>query len=62
MKMTANDKLRVILGVLIIAFMVVITIRYGLKTPPIIKIAFLALDAIVIYYAVNRMILRKKEK
>ena len=60
--MTANDKLRVILGVLIIAFMVVITIRYGLKTPPIIKIAFLALDAIVIYYAVNRMILRKKEK
>ena len=62
MKMTAYDKLRVILGVLIIAFMLVITIRYGLKTPPVIKIAFLALDAIVIYYAVNRMILRKKEK
>jgi hypothetical protein len=62
MKLTAYDKLRVILGVLIIAFMLVITIRYGLKTPPIIKIAFLALDAIVIYYAVNRMILRKKEK
>ena len=60
--MTAYDKLRVILGVLIIAFMLVITIRYGLKTPPVIKIAFLALDAIVIYYAVNRMILRKKEK
>jgi hypothetical protein len=50
MKLTAYDKLRVILGVLIIAFMLVITIRYGLKTPPIIKIAFLALDAIVIYY------------
>lgn len=62
MKMTAYDKLRVILGVLIIAFMLVITIKYGLKTPPVIKIAFLALDAIVIYYAVNRMILRKKEK
>jgi|TARA_B110000495_G_scaffold60233_1_gene51136 hypothetical protein len=62
MKLTAYDKLRVILGVLIIAFMLVITIRYGLKTPPIIKIAFLALDAIVIYYAINRMILRKKEK
>lgn len=60
--MTAYDKLRVILGVLIIAFMLVITIKYGLKTPPVIKIAFLALDAIVIYYAVNRMILRKKEK
>jgi len=62
MKLTAYDKLRVILGVLLIAFMVVITIRYGLKTPPVIKIAFLALDTIVIYYAVNKMILRKKEK
>ena len=62
MKLTAYDKLRIILGVLLIAFMVVITINYGIRTPPVIKIAFLALDAIVIYYAINRMILRKKEK
>ena len=43
MKLTAYDKLRVILGVLLIAFMVLITIRYGLERPPVIKIAFLAL-------------------
>jgi len=62
MKLTAYDKLMVILGVLLIAFMVLITLKYGLKGPAIYKVAFLALDAIVIYYAITTMILRKKEK
>ena len=62
MKLTAYDKLMVILGVLLIAFMVLITLKYGLKGPPIYKLAFLALDAIVIYYTITKMILRKKEK
>ena len=62
MKLTAYDKLRVVLGVLLFAFMVLATLKYGLKGPPMYKVAFLALDAIVIYYAINRMILRKKEK
>ena len=42
--------------------MVMATLKYGLKGSPMFKIAVLALDAIVIYYAVNRLILRKKEK
>ena len=62
MKLNAFDKLRVVLGVLLIAFMVLVTLKYGLKGSPMFKIAVLALDAIVIYYAINRMILRKKEK
>ena len=62
MKLTAYDKLMVVLGVLLIAFMVIATLRYGLKGSPMFKIVVLALDAIVIYYAVNRMILRKNEK
>ena len=62
MKLTAYDKLRIILGVLLIAFMVIATLIYGLKGSPMFKIVVLALDAIVIYYAVNRMILRKNEK
>ena len=62
MKLNAYDKLRIILGVLLIAFMIMGTLKYGLKGSPMFKIAVLALDAIVIYYAVNRMILRKKEK
>jgi hypothetical protein len=62
MKLTAYDKLMVILGVLLIAFMVLVTLKYGLKGPPIYKLAFLALDAIVIYYTITKMILRKKEK
>jgi hypothetical protein len=62
MKLTAFDKLRIILGVLLISFMVIATLRYGLKGSPMFKIVVLALDAIVIYYAINRMILRKKEK
>ena len=62
MKLTAYDKLMVILGVLLIAFMVLITLKYGLKGPAIYKVAFLALDAIIIYYAITTLILRKKEK
>lgn len=58
--MNAFDKLRVVLGVLIIAFMLFATLKYGLKGSPMYKVAVLALDAIVIYYAVNRMIKRKK--
>jgi len=60
MKMNAFDKLRVVLGVLLIAFMVLATLKYGLKGSPMYKITILALDAVVIYYAINRMILRKK--
>ena len=62
MKMTAYDKLRVILGVLLIAFMIMATLVHGKKFGRLGVIAFFALDAIVIYYAVNRLILRKKEK
>ena len=67
MKLTAYDKLRVVLGVLLIAFMIMATIimaKNGGRGPKgvMVKVAFLALDAIVIYYAVNRMILRKNEK
>ena len=62
MKSTAYDKLRIVLGVLIIAFMILATLKYGLKGSPMYKVAVLALDAIVIYYAINRMIIRKKEK
>ena len=62
MKLTAYDKLIVVLGVLLIAFMALITLKYGLKGPAIYKVAFLALDAIIIYYAITTMILRKKEK
>ena len=62
MKLTAYDKLRVILGVLLIAFMVIATLLYGRRWGRLGVIAFFALDAIVIYYAINRMILRKKEK
>ena len=58
--MNAFDKLRVVLGVLLIGLMVVITLKYGLKGSPIFKIAVLIQDAIVIYYAYNRMINRKK--
>ena len=60
MKLTAYDKLMVILGVLLIAFMILVTLKYGLKGPPIYKLAFLALDAIVIYYTITKMILRKE--
>lgn len=60
MKLTAYDKLRIILGVLLISFMVIATFIYGTRIPPVLKVAVLALDAIVIYYAINRMILRKK--
>ena len=67
MKLTAYDKLIVVLGVLLIAFMLIATVKMakiGGAGPwaVMVKIAFLALDAIVIYYAINRMILRKKEK
>jgi len=62
MKLSAFDKLRIVLGVLLIAFMVIATLKYGLKGSPMYKIAVLGLDAVVIYYAINRMILRKKEK
>ena len=67
MKLTAYDKLMVILGVLLIAFMLIATVGIAQKggagpRAVMVKIAFLALDAIVIYYAINRMILRKKEK
>jgi len=58
--MTSFDKLRVVLGVLLIGLAVAFTLKYGLKGSPMYKIVVLALDAIVVYYAINRMIKRKK--
>lgn len=58
--MKAFDKLRVVLGVLLIGLAVILTLKYGLKGSPIFKIAILALDALIVYYAINRMIKRKK--
>lgn len=58
--MNAFDKLRVVLGVLLIAFSILATLKYGLKGSPMFKVAVLALDALIIYYAINRMIKRKK--
>ena len=59
--MSAKQKLNVILGVLLIAFVVLITLKYLLKVPPFVKIAALAVNALTIYYAVNYLIKPKKK-
>jgi len=58
--MNAKEKLNVILGVLLIAFVVLITLKYLLKVPSFIKIAALAVNALTIYYAVTKLIKPKK--
>jgi heme O synthase-like polyprenyltransferase len=46
-----NENLKKILAVLLIAFMVVLTLRYIKMLPAVMKIAALAVDVITIYWA-----------
>ncbi len=49
-----------ILGYFLIALVMIITVRYIIKLPLIIKVLALAVDVITIYYAYNYLIKEKE--
>ena len=49
------------LGYFMIALVVIVTIRYSIKLPVIIKVLALAVNAITIYYAYNYLIKEKNK-
>lgn len=51
-----------ILGYFLIAIVILVTIRYIIKLPLIIKVLALAVNVITIYYAYNYLIKEKNEK
>ncbi len=55
-----NETLKKILAVLLISFMIVLTMMYVKRMPPVMKIAALAIDAVAFYWAYT--ILKTKPK
>jgi hypothetical protein len=51
-----------ILGYFLIAIVILVTVRYIIKLPLIIKVLALAVNVITIYYAYNYLIKEKNEK
>ena len=51
-----------ILGYFLIAIVILVTVRYIIKLPMIIKVLALAVNVITIYYAYNYLIKEKNEK
>jgi hypothetical protein len=51
-----------ILGYFLIAIVILVTVRYIIKLPLIVKVLALAVNVITIYYAYNYLIKEKNEK
>ncbi len=51
-----------IMGYFLIAIVVLVTVRYIIKLPLIVKVLALAVNVITIYYAYNYLIKEKNEK
>ena len=51
-----------IIGYFLIAIVVLVTVRYIIKLPLIVKVLALAVNVITIYYAYNYLIKEKNEK
>jgi len=50
---------KIIMGILVITFVILLTLRYIKKIPPVVKVAALAFDIIVVYYIVKYVITKK---
>jgi len=57
-----NENLKKILAVLLIAFMVVLTLMFVKKLPPVMKIAALAVDTVVVYWAYTFLKTKNKKE